>query len=92
MKEKIVRDRSGVEIREGCTIRTKALSVGRDGSHFYESFKVTRIRGKLCVQKQIDAKKIRTFSVEYIQRWLKDDSMEVVETAPDGTELCSPRP
>lgn len=78
MKEKILRDRNGVEIREGCTVQTKALTFDRNGERRYERFKVTRIRGRLCVQKRISAQNTRTFSVEYIQRWLKDDSMEVV--------------
>ena len=81
MKGKILKDRKGMEIREGCTVRTKALNVGhRD----YESFKVVRIRGRLCVQKRINAQNTRTFSIEYIQRWLKDDSMEVILGAPLG--------
>ena len=83
MKNKPLKDRNGAEIREGCVIRTKALTLDRNGARHYERFKVTRIRGRLCVQKRIGEKNLRTFSVEYIQRWLKDDSMEVVETAPE---------
>ena len=82
MKDKTLKDKRGVEIREGCTVRTKALTVDRDGVRSYESFKVVRIRGRLCVQKRINAQNTRTFSIEYIQHWLKDESMEVVMDAP----------
>ena len=83
MKEKTLRDRNGVEIREGCVVRTKALTIDSRRVRSFESFKVVRVDGRLCVQKRISDENIRTFGVAYILRWLKDDSMEVVETAPE---------
>ena len=75
MKGQILKDRKGMEIREGCTVKTKAFSADHQT---YEHFKVMRIRRRLSVQKQDGWGNIRTYSVEYVQRWMKDDSMEVV--------------
>ena len=83
MKEKILRHKNGVEIREGCVVRTKALTLDSRRVRSYENFKVVRIDGRLCVQKRISDENIRTFGVAYILRWLKDESMEVVETPPE---------
>lgn len=76
MKDKTLRDRNGVEIREGCTLRTKALSNGRQ---VYECFNVVRVRNRLSVRKKDPWGNLRTYSVEYILRWMGDDSMEVVD-------------
>ena len=75
MKDKALKDRKGVEIREGYTVRTKVLS---DGHQNYEYFKVVRVRRKLSVQRQDGWGNLRTYSIEYLQRWMKDDSMEVI--------------
>ena len=78
MKGKILKDRKGVEIREGCVVRTKAFcNAGQD----YERFKVIRVRNRLSVQRRDGWGNLRTYGVEYIQRWLRDDSMEVVAGA-----------
>lgn len=75
MKDKILKDKKGVEIREGCTVRTRVLS---DGHRHYEYFKVVRVRRKLSVQRQDGWGNLRTYSIEYLQHWMKDDSMEVI--------------
>ena len=72
-KENILRDKNGAEIREGCLIRTKALSGDRQE---YEDFKVIRVRNKLSVQKRDMWGNVRTFAITYLQRW-KGDSLEV---------------
>ena len=74
-KDTTLRDKNGAEIREGCLIRTKALSGERQE---YEDFKVIRFRGKLNVQKRDMWGNVRTFSIAYLQRWKGDDSMEVM--------------
>lgn len=74
-----MKDRKGVEIREGCTVRTKALSAKRQ---HYEYFEVVRVRRKLSIQRQDGWGNLRAYSIEYLQRWMKDDSMEVVLGAP----------
>ena len=79
MKGQILKDRKGVEIREGCTVRTKAFSADHKN---YEYFKVVRVRRRLSIQRQDGWGNLRTYSVEYLQRWMKDDSMEVVMGAP----------
>ena len=80
MKSKILKDRNGAEIREGRLVRTKALSA--DGQD-WELFKVVRVHGKLSVQKQDGWGNLRTYGIEYIQRWMKDESMELAETSPE---------
>lgn len=74
-----MKDRKGVEIREGCTVRTKALSAKRQN---YEYFKVVRVRRRLSIQREDGWGNLRAYSIEYLQRWMKDDSMEVVLGAP----------
>lgn len=75
MKDKTLKDKKGVEIREGCTVRSKAFSANHQT---YEYFKVVRVRRRLSIQRQDEWGNLRTYSVEYVQRWLKDDSMEVI--------------
>ena len=75
MKDKTLKDKKGVEIREGCTVRTTALSAGHQT---YEYFKVVRVRRRLSIQRQDGWGNLRTYNVEYLQRWMRDDSMEVV--------------
>ena len=75
MKDKVLKDRKGVEIREGCTVRTRVLS---DSHQDYEYFKVVRVQRRLSIQRQDGWGNLRTYSVEYLQRWMKDDSMEVI--------------
>ena len=80
MKDKTLKDKNGVEIRESCVVRTKALS--SDGQS-YELFKVLRVHRKLSVQKRDGWGNPRIYGVAYILRWMKDESMEVVETPPE---------
>ena len=75
MRGQSLKDRKGVEIREGCTVRTKAFSANHQD---YEYFKAVRVQRRLSVQRQDGWGNLRTYSVEYVQRWMRDDSMEVV--------------
>ena len=79
MKVRAAKDRKGVEIREGCTVKTKAFSEDRQE---YEYFKVIVDHNRPCIQRRDMWGHPHTYSVDYIQRWLKDDSMEVVMGAP----------
>ena len=79
MQVRTAKDRKGVEIREGCTVKTKAFSEDREE---YEYFKVIVDHNRPCIQRRDRWGHLHTYSVEYIQRWLKDNSMEVVMGAP----------